>query len=111
LHAKKKRAKPTRGELEILQVLWQGGPMTVRGVYEELSKRKPSGLRFAAVAAPGERAICRRMRGHAPDACAAIGDVRIHTKGPFNPLTNLYVICTLGRLYEPGMAYYVRGPF
>ena len=91
--------------------------MTVRGVYEELSKRKPSGLRFAAVAAPGERAMRRRMRGHAPDACAAIGDVRIHTKGPFNPfnpfnpLTNLYVICTLGWLYEPGMAYYVRGSF
>jgi predicted transcriptional regulator len=35
--------KPTDGELEILQCLWQGGPMTVRGVYDQLSKRKTMG--------------------------------------------------------------------
>jgi BlaI family penicillinase repressor len=39
----KSAKKPTQGELEILQVLWQGGPMTVRSVYEELNKRKPTG--------------------------------------------------------------------
>ena len=33
--------KPTDGELEILQCLWQSGPMTVRGVYDQLSQRKP----------------------------------------------------------------------
>ncbi len=40
---RKTAKKPTEGELEILQVLWQGGPMTVRSVYEELSQRKPTG--------------------------------------------------------------------
>ena len=38
-----KATKPTDGELEILQCLWNGGPMTVRAVCDELSKRKPMG--------------------------------------------------------------------
>ncbi|MCJ8210667.1 BlaI/MecI/CopY family transcriptional regulator [Mucilaginibacter sp. RS28] len=35
--------KPTESELEILQVLWEKGPSTVREVHEELSKNKESG--------------------------------------------------------------------
>ncbi|WP_439880671.1 BlaI/MecI/CopY family transcriptional regulator [Pontibacter sp. MBLB2868] len=35
--------KPTESELEILQVLWQHGPSTVRFVHEELSKTKEVG--------------------------------------------------------------------
>lgn len=35
--------KPTESELEILQVLWQNGPSTVRLVHEELSKTKDVG--------------------------------------------------------------------
>nr|WP_157578564.1 BlaI/MecI/CopY family transcriptional regulator [Pontibacter roseus] len=35
--------KPTDSELEILQVLWQHGPSTVRFVHEELSKTKDAG--------------------------------------------------------------------
>jgi predicted transcriptional regulator len=35
--------KPTDGELEILQCLWQLGPLTVRGVYDHLSKKKEMG--------------------------------------------------------------------
>ena len=35
--------KPTAGELEILRVLWERGPSTVRKVYEELSEKKPIG--------------------------------------------------------------------
>ncbi len=35
--------KPTEAELEILQVLWQNGPSTVRFVHEELSKTKEVG--------------------------------------------------------------------
>ncbi|WP_276498533.1 BlaI/MecI/CopY family transcriptional regulator [Pontibacter litorisediminis] len=35
--------KPTESELEILQVLWQHGPSTVRFVHEELSKNKEVG--------------------------------------------------------------------
>lgn len=35
--------KPTEAELEILQVLWQNGPSTVRFVHDELSKTKEAG--------------------------------------------------------------------
>jgi BlaI family transcriptional regulator, penicillinase repressor len=35
--------KPTDSEMEILQVLWDKGPATVRDVHEELSKTKDSG--------------------------------------------------------------------
>lgn len=36
--------RPTDGELEILRVLWRLGPTTVRGVYEELSRKRTIGL-------------------------------------------------------------------
>lgn len=35
--------KPTAGELEILHVLWELGPSTVRKVHEILSEKKPIG--------------------------------------------------------------------
>ena len=35
--------RPTDSELEILHVLWQRGPSTVRDVHAELSKSKPIG--------------------------------------------------------------------
>ncbi|QKJ28885.1 BlaI/MecI/CopY family transcriptional regulator [Mucilaginibacter mali] len=35
-----KRPEPTRSELEILQVLWDKGPSTVRAVNDELLKQK-----------------------------------------------------------------------
>jgi BlaI family penicillinase repressor len=35
-----KRAEPTKSELEILQVLWEKGPSTVRAVNDELLKVK-----------------------------------------------------------------------
>ncbi|MFD2514135.1 BlaI/MecI/CopY family transcriptional regulator [Pontibacter locisalis] len=38
-----KAPKPTESELEILQVLWQHGPSTVRFVHEQLSKSKEVG--------------------------------------------------------------------
>lgn len=41
--ALEKIPKPTESELEILQVLWQHGPSTVRHVHEELSKTKEVG--------------------------------------------------------------------
>ena len=37
---KQKSPRPTDAELEILNVLWQLGPSTVREVYESLSRRK-----------------------------------------------------------------------
>ncbi len=41
--AKKTPIKPTEAELEILQVLWQYGPNTVRFVNEKLNEKKPTG--------------------------------------------------------------------
>lgn len=41
--AKTKYIKPTESELEILQVLWSKGLVTVRDVHEELSKTKDTG--------------------------------------------------------------------
>ena len=35
--------KPTASELEILHVLWERGPSTVREVHESLSEKKPIG--------------------------------------------------------------------
>src|ERR1700744_1668812 len=35
-----KQMEPTRSELEILQVLWENGPSTVRDVNNELLKQK-----------------------------------------------------------------------
>ncbi len=35
--------KPTASELEILQVLWECGPSTVREVYERLNEKRPMG--------------------------------------------------------------------
>ena len=37
-----KRPRPTDGELEILRVLWQTGPATVREVHETLCQGKPT---------------------------------------------------------------------
>lgn len=38
-----KKARPTEGELEILQVLWEKGPCTVREVHERLAETKDAG--------------------------------------------------------------------
>ncbi len=35
--------KPTEAELEILQILWQHGPSTVRFVHEQLAEKKDIG--------------------------------------------------------------------
>ena len=35
--------KPTGSELEILQVLWERGPSTVREVHEQLNAKRPMG--------------------------------------------------------------------
>lgn len=40
---KKKLQRPTDAELEILNVLWERGPSTVRDVYEVLHERKETG--------------------------------------------------------------------
>ena len=54
--------QPTDGELEILQVLWDRGPSTVREVFEELKRVKPVGyttvLKFMQIMA--EKGLVRR---------------------------------------------------
>jgi len=38
-----KQTRPTESELEILNILWEKGPSTVREVHEELAKTKDAG--------------------------------------------------------------------
>lgn len=66
--------KPTAGELEILHVLWERGPSTVRKVYEELSEKKP--IRYTTVLKLMQimtsKGIVRRNeeeRAHVYEAC------------------------------------------
>lgn len=40
---RKKSSQPTEGELEILQVLWDHGPATVREVHDHLSQHRSTG--------------------------------------------------------------------
>ena len=44
-----KPPKPTDGELEILQVLWQEGPSTVRQIHEILNKVQDTGTGYTTV--------------------------------------------------------------
>ena len=39
--------QPTNAELEILKVLWAGGPQTVRDVHDEIRRRRP--VRYTTV--------------------------------------------------------------
>ena len=39
----KRRLRPTDAELEILRVIWQRGPCTVRQVHDEVSPRRKTG--------------------------------------------------------------------
>jgi hypothetical protein len=38
-----KQPKPTVAELEILQVLWEGGPRSVREIHRVMNEVKPTG--------------------------------------------------------------------
>jgi predicted transcriptional regulator len=63
--AKHNQPRPTDAELEILRVLWQRGPSTVRDVYEDLKEDKPVGyttvLKFMQIMA--EKGLVRRDEG------------------------------------------------
>jgi BlaI family penicillinase repressor len=67
------RPQPTDGELEILNVLWDLGPSTVRDVYAQLSLSRPLGyttvLKFMQIMA--EKGLVRRdeeQRAHLYEA-------------------------------------------
>jgi len=57
--------RPTDAELEILRVLWQNGPSTVRDVQEALNRSKPTGyttvLKFLQIMT--EKGLVRRDEG------------------------------------------------
>lgn len=68
--------RPTDGELEILRVLWQRGPSTVREVYETIAETKPTGyttvLKLMQIMA--EKGLVKRdetERAHVYEARAA----------------------------------------
>jgi len=73
--------KPTAGELEILHVLWELGPSTVRRVYEALSEKKPIGyttvLKLMQIMT--SKGIVRRneeQRAHVYEACLPAGKTK-----------------------------------
>jgi len=70
---KQNQPRPTDAELEILRVLWNRGPSTVRDVYEELKRDKDVGyttvLKFMQIMA--EKGLVRRdedQRAHLYEA-------------------------------------------
>jgi predicted transcriptional regulator len=66
--------KPTASELEILQVLWERGPSTVRDVYESLREKKDLGYTtvlklLQIMTAKGTVRRNEEQRAHVYEAC------------------------------------------
>lgn len=66
--------KPTASELEILRVLWERGPSTVREVYESLSEKKLTGYTtvlkmLQIMTAKGSVRRNEDQRAHVYEAC------------------------------------------
>jgi len=66
--------KPTASELEILRVLWERGPSTVREVHEELSEKKAMGYTtvlklLQIMTAKGTVRRNEEQRAHVYEAC------------------------------------------
>jgi BlaI family transcriptional regulator, penicillinase repressor len=66
--------KPTAAELEILHVLWELGPSTVRRVYEALSEKKPIGYTtvlklMQIMTSKGTLRRNEEQRAHVYEAC------------------------------------------
>lgn len=66
--------KPTAGELEILRILWQRGPSTVRAVHEVLSREKDVGYTtvlklMQIMTAKGTLRRNQQQRAHVYEAC------------------------------------------
>ncbi len=81
--AKSTQFRPTDGELEILNVLWQHGPATVREVYEKLSATKPvvytTVLKLLQIMS--EKDLVRRderQRAHVYEACLPQSEMQRH---------------------------------
>jgi len=66
--------KPTAGELEILHVLWERGPSTVRKVYDSLREKKPIGYTtvlklMQIMTSKGTLRRNEEQRAHVYEAC------------------------------------------
>ncbi len=66
--------KPTAGELEILHVLWERGPSTVRNVYDALREKKPIGYTtvlklMQIMTSKGTLRRNEEQRAHVYEAC------------------------------------------
>jgi BlaI family penicillinase repressor len=79
--ARKARSQPTNSELEILRVLWQRGPSTVREVYETINQVKATGyttvLKLMQIMM--EKGLVRRdeeQRAHVYEAFLAQGETQ-----------------------------------
>jgi BlaI family transcriptional regulator, penicillinase repressor len=73
--------KPTAGELEILRVLWETGPTTVREVHEAVSRERNVGYTtvlklMQIMTAKGMLRRNEQQRAHVYEACQPAG----HTK-------------------------------
>jgi len=73
--------KPTAGELEILHVLWERGPSTVRQVYEALSEKKPIGYTtvlklMQIMTSKGTVRRNEEQRAHVYEACLPAGKTK-----------------------------------
>jgi len=67
-------SKPTAGELEILHVLWERGPSTVRKVYDALREKKPIGYTtvlklMQIMTSKGTLRRNEEQRAHVYEAC------------------------------------------
>jgi predicted transcriptional regulator len=66
--------KPTASELEILRVLWERGPSTVRDVHAALNEKKPTGYTtvlklLQIMAVKGSVRRNEEQRAHVYEAC------------------------------------------
>ncbi len=73
--------KPTAGELEILHVLWEHGPSTVRKVYDALREKKPIGYTtvlklMQIMTSKGTLRRNEEQRAHVYEACLPAGKAK-----------------------------------
>jgi len=78
--------KPTASELEILRVLWERGPSTVREVHAALNEKKPTGYTtvlklLQIMAVKGTVRRNEEQRAHVYEACQPAGQTKSQLAG------------------------------
>jgi len=114
--------RPTASELEILRVLWERGPSTVRDVYEALREKKDLGYTtvlklLQIMTVKGTVRRNEEQRAHVYEACQPatetkrqlVGDVLQRVfKGSASEL--MIHARERGVLFAPGRYFYVQSP-